>query len=237
MRSCGHQADGVAIGLRSSELIEVDLTAKQAPRYASICAAYRRRLELGEAARGAYLGTDDAARAVRTALTAAPAGRVIAPLIGVRAVVDQRGAISNRGGEQLVSDERANLHDGERGGHGRRSRRETAAGKRCRLRDRKPDHSQVATSRNTEVSQRGGRRPRTGSTLSFESDPSRRTVFPVVCSYRQAFDHQEKSRVVGKMWADETPRTMTYRPLHTHRAPSLPGHSSALVVPLGLPHD
>jgi hypothetical protein len=110
----GHQADGVAIGLRSSQLIEVELTAKRAPRYASIFSAYRRRLELGDATRIAYLCTDDAARAVRTALTASPAGRAIAARIGVRAVFDQRGTIRASGGERFVSDERATLHDDER---------------------------------------------------------------------------------------------------------------------------
>jgi hypothetical protein len=110
----GHQADGVAIGLRSTELIEVELTAKRAPRYASIFSAFRHRLEVGDAARVAYLCTDDAARAVRTALTATPAGRAVAPRIGVRAAFDQRGAVRASSVDRLVSDERAILHDGER---------------------------------------------------------------------------------------------------------------------------
>ncbi len=110
----GHQADGVAIGLRTSELIEVELTAKRAPRYASIFSAYRRRLELGEAARVAYLCTDDAARAVRTALTASPAGRAVAPSIGVRVIFDDRGAIRPSDADRSVSDEGAILLDDER---------------------------------------------------------------------------------------------------------------------------
>ncbi|MGT2425603.1 hypothetical protein [Amnibacterium kyonggiense] len=110
----GHQADGVAIGQRTSELIEVELTPKRAPRYASIFAAYRRRLELGEAARVAYLCTDDAARAVRTALSASPAGRAVAAHVGVRTVFDQRGAVRAPAGERAMSDEHAILLDGER---------------------------------------------------------------------------------------------------------------------------
>jgi hypothetical protein len=90
----GHQADGVAIGLRSAELIEVELTPKRAPRYASIFNAYRRRLEFGEADRVAYLCTDSGARAVRTALSATTGGRAIAPRITVREVFDQRGRVT-----------------------------------------------------------------------------------------------------------------------------------------------
>lgn len=45
----GQQADGVAIGLRTSELIEVELTPKRAPRYVSIFSAYRHRLRIGDA--------------------------------------------------------------------------------------------------------------------------------------------------------------------------------------------
>lgn len=89
----GHQADGVAFGQRSNELIEVELTPKRAPRYASIFAAYRRRLELGDAARVAYLCTEQTGRAVRTALSASPAGRDIAPKVAVRDIFDQRGAV------------------------------------------------------------------------------------------------------------------------------------------------
>jgi hypothetical protein len=72
----GHQADGVAIGLRSQELIEVELTPKRAPRYASIFTAFRDRLARGDATRIAYICN---ARAVRAALTASAAGRAIAP--------------------------------------------------------------------------------------------------------------------------------------------------------------
>lgn len=110
----GHQADGVAIGRRTSELIEVELTAKRAPRYAAIFSAYQRRLELGDAARVAYLCTDEAARAVRTALTASPAARAVASRIGVRAVFDERGAVRASGAERAVSEEAAILLDDER---------------------------------------------------------------------------------------------------------------------------
>jgi hypothetical protein len=110
----GHQADGVALGTRTSELIEVELTAKRAPRYASIFSAYRRRLELGDSDRVAYLCTEDAARAVRTALKASPAGRDVAPQIGVRVVFDERGAIRPSGADRAVSDEAAILLHGER---------------------------------------------------------------------------------------------------------------------------
>jgi hypothetical protein len=89
----GHQADGVAIGRRSEELIEVELTAKRAPRYASIFAAYRSRLHYAAADRVTSFCTDVAARAVRTALSASPAGRAIAPQIGVRAVFDEHARL------------------------------------------------------------------------------------------------------------------------------------------------
>lgn len=105
----GHQADGVAIGLRTSQLIEVELTPKRAPRYASIFSAYRRRLELGDATRIAYLCTDDAARAVRRALTESPAGRHITGRVAVRAVFDQRGALHDTAGHLLVSEDAATL--------------------------------------------------------------------------------------------------------------------------------
>lgn len=109
----GHQADGVAIGRRSEELIEVELTAKRAPRYASIFAVYRNRLEYGTADRIAYLCTDGVARAVRVALTASPAGRAIAPRVVVRTVFDHRGAVGSSV-DRLMSDERATLLAGER---------------------------------------------------------------------------------------------------------------------------
>ena len=108
-----HQADGVAIGLRTSELIEVELTPKRAPRYASIFSAYRRRLEFGDATRVAYLCTDAAARAVRGALIASPAGRAVAPRVSVRTVFDHRGWIEPSNDDALVSDGRAILLDGE----------------------------------------------------------------------------------------------------------------------------
>jgi hypothetical protein len=90
----GHQADGVAIGYRASELIEVELTPKRAPRYASIFAAYRNRLDYGDTGRIAYLCDGASARAVRTALTASPAGRAIARQVTVREVFDQKGALA-----------------------------------------------------------------------------------------------------------------------------------------------
>ncbi len=89
----GHQADGVAIGLRSEELIEVELTPKRAPRYASIFTAFRDRLDRGEASRIAYLCNADSARALRLALTASAAGRAIAPRVAVRDVFDERAAL------------------------------------------------------------------------------------------------------------------------------------------------
>jgi hypothetical protein len=110
----GHQADGVALGMRTSELIEVELTAKRAPRYASIFSAYRRRLEVGDADRVAYLCTDGAARAVRTALSTSPAGRAVAPRISVRVVFDERGAVRSSGADRAVSEETAILLDSER---------------------------------------------------------------------------------------------------------------------------
>ena len=104
----------VALGIHTSELIEVELTPKRAPRYASIFAAYRRRLELGDANRVAYLCTETAARAVRTALQASPAGRTIAPRVGVRVVFDDRGAIQSSGADRAVSEETTILHTGGR---------------------------------------------------------------------------------------------------------------------------
>jgi hypothetical protein len=89
----GHQADGVAIGLRSEELIEVELTPKRAPRYASIFAAYRNRLDKGDASRIAYLCNDDSGRAVRAALEATPQGRGIAGRVAVRDVFDDRARL------------------------------------------------------------------------------------------------------------------------------------------------
>jgi len=89
----GHQADGVALGVRTSELIEVELTAKRAPRYASIFSAYRRRLELGDSDRVAYLCTAESGRAVRAALSATRAGRDTAERVAVRDVFDARGAL------------------------------------------------------------------------------------------------------------------------------------------------
>jgi hypothetical protein len=87
----GHQADGVALGVEWAELVEVELTAKRLPRYASIFAAYRSRLEAGDGSQVTYLCTPDAARAVRGALDALPAGQVIAHQVLVQEVFDQAG--------------------------------------------------------------------------------------------------------------------------------------------------
>ena len=89
----GHQADGVAIGHWSEELIEVELTPKRAPRYASIFAAYRNRLEYGEVGRIAYLCNDASSRAVRAALKATPQGRGIADHVAIRDVFDERAGL------------------------------------------------------------------------------------------------------------------------------------------------
>jgi hypothetical protein len=90
----GHQADGVALGRRTAELIEVELTPKRAPRYASIFSAYGSRLQFGEAGRITYLCNDESGRAVRAALDASPAGRRVAARVTVREVFDQRGALT-----------------------------------------------------------------------------------------------------------------------------------------------
>lgn len=87
----GHQADGVALGVEWAELVEVELTAKRLPRYASILAAYRNRLEAGEGAQVTYLCTPDAARGVRAALNQLAAGQAIAPQVAVHEVFDQAG--------------------------------------------------------------------------------------------------------------------------------------------------
>ncbi|GAA2750179.1 hypothetical protein [Amnibacterium kyonggiense] len=87
----GHQADGIALAPRWVELVEVELTAKRMPRYASIFSAYRRRLDYGDGTAITYLCTDAAARAVRQALGELPAGRAIAPRVEVHPVYDERG--------------------------------------------------------------------------------------------------------------------------------------------------
>ena len=89
----GHQADGVTIGRRSIELIEVELTLKRARRYASIFTSYRRRLDYGGASRISYLCDAAAVRAVLIALNASPDGRAIAPQVAVREVFDGRTKI------------------------------------------------------------------------------------------------------------------------------------------------
>jgi hypothetical protein len=81
-----------------AELIEVELTAKRLPRYASIFSAYRRRLERGEGDQVTYLCNTDAARGVRGALAALPGGRAIASRVAVYEVFDRGGIWS---GEQL----------------------------------------------------------------------------------------------------------------------------------------
>ncbi|WP_133765088.1 hypothetical protein [Amnibacterium kyonggiense] len=87
----GHQADGVALGFGWVELVEVELTPKRLPRYAAIFAAYRRRLDLGEADSISYLCNKESERAVRAALGELPAGRSIAPQVGVRSMYDRTG--------------------------------------------------------------------------------------------------------------------------------------------------
>ncbi|WP_375389118.1 hypothetical protein [uncultured Amnibacterium sp.] len=90
----GHQADGVALGRRSIELIEVELTPKRAPRYASIFTAFQRRLDYGDANRVDYLCTEPAARAVRRSLSSSPSGRAVARFVSVRTMFDSRGGIA-----------------------------------------------------------------------------------------------------------------------------------------------
>ena len=155
----GHQADGVAIGMRTSELIEVELTAKRAPRYASIFSAYRRRLELGDCDRVAYLCTDGAARAVRTALKASPAGRAVAPRIGVRAVFDERGTIRSPARMDSCRTRRRSCSTA-RGRSWRRSRRTRRRGKRYRVRYRDRAHQS-----REKAGFRGRRRPRSTSPM------------------------------------------------------------------------
>lgn len=87
----GHQADGVALGVEWVELIEVELTAKRLPRYASIFDVYRGRLAAGEGSQVTYLCNADAARAVRSALDELPVGRNIASRVVVQEVFDRAG--------------------------------------------------------------------------------------------------------------------------------------------------
>lgn len=87
----GHQADGVALGIEWVELIEVELTAKRLPRYASIFEAYRRRLAFGDGTQVTYMCDPASARGVRTALQELPAGRAIAPRVVVQEVFDRNG--------------------------------------------------------------------------------------------------------------------------------------------------
>lgn len=90
----GHQADGVALGVNWAELIEVELTPKRIPRYASIFGAYRLRLRAGDADQLTYLCTDSSARAVQVALDTLPVGREIADRVLVREVFDRSGVWS-----------------------------------------------------------------------------------------------------------------------------------------------
>ncbi|TDS80011.1 hypothetical protein CLV52_0559 [Amnibacterium kyonggiense] len=87
----GHQADGIALAPQWVELIEVELTGKRMPRYASIFAAYRRRLDYGDGNVITYLCNAESARTVREALLTLPAGRDIAPRIQVHEVYDRAG--------------------------------------------------------------------------------------------------------------------------------------------------
>ena len=94
----GHQGDGVAIGWRTEELIEVELTPKRASRYTSIFAAYRNRLEYGVVGQIAYLCNGKSGSAGRTALRSSPAGRAIASRVTVRDVFDDRAQIEPTAG-------------------------------------------------------------------------------------------------------------------------------------------
>lgn len=93
----GHQADGVAIGARTEQLIEVELTPKRAPRYASIFSAYRQRLEVDDALGVTYLCNEASGRAVRAALKTLPVGRALAPRVDVRDVFTDYGSIRSPG--------------------------------------------------------------------------------------------------------------------------------------------
>jgi hypothetical protein len=84
----------VALGHRTTELIEVELTPKRAPPYAAIFTAYRNRLDRGDTDRIAYLCNHDSARAVRAALSASDPARAIAERVAVREVFDARGAVT-----------------------------------------------------------------------------------------------------------------------------------------------
>lgn len=87
----GHQADGVAIAVDWVELIEVELTAKRLPRYASIFNAYRGRLNAGDASQITYIANASGARAVRHALQELPAGRAISGQVAIHEVFDRGG--------------------------------------------------------------------------------------------------------------------------------------------------
>lgn len=87
----GHQADGIALSIGWAELIEVELTAKRMPRYASIFRAYERRLDFGDGRQVTYLCNAEASRAVRTALADLPNGRAIAAQVQVHEVFDAAG--------------------------------------------------------------------------------------------------------------------------------------------------
>jgi hypothetical protein len=87
----GHQADGIALGTRWVELVEVELTAKRLPRYASIFEVYRGRLDFGDGNQITYLCNADGARGVRAALSALPVGRSIGPRVVVQEVFDPAG--------------------------------------------------------------------------------------------------------------------------------------------------
>ena len=91
----GHQADGVALGLRWVELIEVELTPKRLPRYVSIFQAFRRRLDTGDVSSVTYLCNTESARAVRGALTSIPVGRTLIDRIDVHVVFDEAGLWSD----------------------------------------------------------------------------------------------------------------------------------------------
>lgn len=74
-----------------AELIEVELTAKRLPRYASIFEAYRSRLDRGDANQVTYVCSARAARGVETAPRTLPAEHLIALQVVVHEVFDQAG--------------------------------------------------------------------------------------------------------------------------------------------------
>ncbi len=87
----GHVADGVALSLGWTELIEVELTPKRLPRYAQIFRTFERRFDVGDMTAITYLCNKEGARAVRAALDSLPPGRAIAAQVEVHEVYDRAG--------------------------------------------------------------------------------------------------------------------------------------------------